>query len=233
MMQFRQTRTVRTIRQGLLPALLVLMTVTTLSQVRGARSSMELPEWGQGSAGEDRLNSMQKNTLWPVIEGSERFLDLYDEARIEIQKEREGETINPSLLTADQRESFFGQSPAGMIIDPQHVLTAAEKSELDERLERHANESDLPVYLIVFSEGQVLPADFDPTAQFEAWFPEGAATMVFYYHGEPDRTSMELSLGRRFLIPDWKQTAVLSAAVKEAETVQNHTLQLGHFLDNI
>ena len=102
----------------------------------------------------------------------------------------------PALLVPERFvDAYFAERPSGFLVDPQGLLDRAARREMEEFLDYHASDSKIDLHLYVFGGDQEIPREVREEDVVERFHSEGKPSLVvFYYHGRPARTAVDLSL---------------------------------------
>lgn len=133
-------------------------------------------------------------------------------------------------LSEDQLERLFRQTPAGLLNDPQELLTTREFHERKYFLSDRASKGGIGFYLYVFSGEQELPAG--PVLQdflASRLNPEDANALVFYFLGKPEKAQLAFSRRVRRAATEEERVAILEQAKEEALEKSEAISQLADF----
>lgn len=136
----------------------------------------------------------------------------------------------PGGLGGDLLAAYFGERPGSLLLDPQLLLRDDSRSEIEEFLAYHAEDSAVDFRVSVFAGDQRLPAELDPAALAGSWFEDQApGFIVFYFAGEPERSEIHLSPGLAAGIPEAERHRILAQAVVAAQREAGVAEQLKAF----
>ncbi|MES2708693.1 MAG: hypothetical protein V4726_19010 [Verrucomicrobiota bacterium] len=144
----------------------------------------------------------------------------------------ESENRTPSgVLSPELAARYFARRPDRVLVDPQHLLDAAETGEMESRVQRWLNaECVFKTTLLVFGPGQKLPAEVDSDALMRQWFNAAPdALLVFYYYEQPERTKVMFAPGGARRFSEDQLTAAMVSAIRQAGRAEGGLAQLERF----
>jgi hypothetical protein len=154
----------------------------------------ELPVWKEGKAdAEGRMAGSVLLTEEPAAEvGAEA------DAILELDQSAAGVISATSSSLVDVPEThwsaYFAERPKTFLIDPQDLLSPADKRGRLAFLNYPASDSSIDLFVYVFGGDQEIPGEVRQEELAERLFSEGRpAAIVFYFMGAPDRSVLHLS----------------------------------------
>ena len=191
-------------------------------------SLVELPLWMNQERMEIESRTRPANQggglfppeVWPLQPGPELAPLVRDDQPVAAPPPEPGQepvTLGPELMAL-----YTARPPAGVFIDPQHLVQGRSSGVMESLVQRWLNDQcPFRTTVLVFGAGQQLPADFDPQALRRQWFPDSpAALLVFYFHHQPERTLAIFGSEARGTYGEGVVRSVVDAAVTEAGRVR-------------
>ncbi len=112
---------------------------------------------------------------------------------------------------------YFAEKPAGHLVDPQNLLSARERQDIEAFLDRHAGESSIDMYVYVFGTDQQIPSDVREEEVVERLYSVGKPALVMYYYlGAPQRSTVYLSPIITDTVSAAEQRRALESSVMQA-----------------
>ncbi|MGJ8724565.1 MAG: hypothetical protein ACSHYB_08410 [Roseibacillus sp.] len=126
---------------------------------------------------------------------------------------------------------YFAGRPAGYLVDPQGMLSMQEQQDRQSFLEYHAGDSQIDLYIYLFDEKQEVPPEGEIEAIFKRHFlrGQGLSALVYYYVGDPSRSTMVMSPDVYSVIPSTAVKGALIYAKQQAQTKSEPASQLESF----
>ncbi len=91
-------------------------------------------------------------------------------------------------LSKEWADRYFSAPIDEGITDPQQLLSAKERLDVQYALERYAEESPVSIYFYLFDKNQKIPEQFSPEATFNNYYySQPSAVIVYYFIEEPER----------------------------------------------
>lgn len=124
--------------------------------------------------------------LWPGSPGSATNPTKKPIFEPEIQLPPEVDpTVIPEIYLAD----YFGSIPETQLVDPQTLLTAHERTSINNSLQDHLNIQRVPIYILLFQKEQRIPEFQNLEALQTKWFGDQPGVVIAFWLGSPTRTS--------------------------------------------
>ena len=201
-------------------------------------SLLELPEWISQEAAEIQYHTRPANhgaglfppEVWPLQPEPGLGPLIRDEALAGSSGPRpvRESDISPVVLGPELMALYTSGKPDRVLVDPQHLEPG---DRVESLVQRWLNEQCVfRTTVLLFGAGQQLPAGFDPQALRREWFGDaGEELLVFYFHGEPERTLAIFGPEARTRYGADLLRSVVDAAVTEAGRVSGGPEQLERF----
>jgi len=126
---------------------------------------------------------------------------------------------------------YFGVKPKPFLVDPQRLMHARDFRERNDFLKYHSSDSKIDLWFYLFKENQEIPEGAEAGDMAQRFFNEGKpVVIVFYYIGQPQRTSLVLSPSLADVVPLADRDRALSVSVKRAEKDAVATKQFERFM---
>jgi len=126
---------------------------------------------------------------------------------------------------------YFAARPKTFLVDPQNLLSAADKRERLEFLNYHASDSSIDLFIYVFGGDQEIPGEVREEEMAERLFSEGRpAAMIFYFMGDPERSLMHFSPSLVSKVPVAEQRRAMESSVMQALAKADASGQFEAFL---
>jgi hypothetical protein len=146
-------------------------------------------------------------------------------------EELAGDGEPSSEIPAEFLSAYFDARPEGYLLDPQGLLSTAERRDRTSFLEYHAGDSTVDLFLYVFAGDQEIPGEVRKEEMMERFFSEGRpAAVVFYYLGFPQRSEVFLSPSLTDVVSASEQRRALQSSVSQAFGKIDPGAQLEAFL---
>jgi hypothetical protein len=127
--------------------------------------------------------------------------------------------------------AYFAERPNTFLVDPQDLLSPADKRERLEFLNYHAGDSSIDLFVYVFAGDQEIPGEVRREELSERLFSEGRpAAIVFYFMGEPDRSMLHLSPSLAGAVPLAERRRAMDGPVMQALAKADPSRQFEAFL---
>jgi hypothetical protein len=180
-----------------------------------AAPEQDLPGWKDGKADveEPMAGSVLLTDEPAAEEGAEAILELEQAAAGEIATAASGLIDVPETYWP----AYFAERPKTFLIDPQDLLSPADKRERLAFLNYHAGDSSIDLFVYVFGGDQEIPGEVRQEELAERLFSEGRpAAIVFYFMGAPDRSVLRLSPSLADKVPLAEKRRALESPVMQA-----------------
>ncbi len=180
-----------------------------------AAPEQDLPGWkdGKADAEEPMAGSVLLTDEPAAEEGAEAILELEQAAAGEIATAASGLIDVPETYWP----AYFAERPKTFLIDPQDLLSPADKRERLAFLNYHAGDSSIDLFVYVFGGDQEIPGEVRQEELAERLFSEGRpAAIVFYFMGAPDRSVLRLSPSLADKVPLAEKRRALESPVMQA-----------------
>jgi hypothetical protein len=126
--------------------------------------------------------------------------------------------------------AYFAERPKQYLVDPQKLLGGKDFQERLDFLNYHASDSSIDFYLYVFGRDQEIPGEVRAEETVERLFSGGRpVVVVFYFLGEPQRSTIHLSPSLTEKIPAAEQRRALQSSVMAAFEKLDFASQLDAF----
>ena len=154
---------------------------------------------------------------------------------LELEPPLPGEiAADPSpMVEVDEKflSAYFAERPKDFLIDPQNLLTPADRKDRLSFLNYHASDSAIDLFVYIFGGDQEIPSEVRQEELIERFFAEGRpAAVVYYYLGAPQRSVVYLSPSITGSILPAEQRRASESAVMQAFEKTKPTEQLEKFL---
>lgn len=127
--------------------------------------------------------------------------------------------------------AYFAERPKTFLVDPQDLLSPADKRERLAFLNYHASDSSIDLFVYLFGSDQEIPGEVRQEELAERLFSEGRpAAIVFYFMGAPDRSVLRLSPSLVNKVPAAEQRRTLESSVMQSLTKADASGQFEAFL---
>ncbi len=141
------------------------------------------------------------------------------------------ESVNENEVSEEYLSAYFAERPDGFLVDPQGLLSAKEKKDLEAFLDYHAGDSSIDMHIYVFGGEQEIPGDVREEEVVERLYSVGKpAVVVYYYLGAPQRSAMYLSPVLTDAVSAAEQRRALESSVMQAFASVDAVGQLQAFL---
>ncbi|MFC0016551.1 hypothetical protein [Roseibacillus persicicus] len=192
-----------------------------------------LPTWSIEELELIRSGELELGTdLFREDVGGVSYADLFDplpepENIPEIPLEDE----YPIVIGEEFLAPYFAGRPAGYLVDPQGMLSMQEQKDRQSFLEYHAGDSQIDLYIYLFDEKQVVPPEGEMEAIFKRHYQRGSglSALVYYYMGDPSRSTMVMSPQVYSVVPSTAVKGALIYAKQQAQTKSEPASQLESF----
>ena len=175
-----------------------------------------LPTWG-----EDDAKVIAR--LWPGNPGSPSNLPKVFVPEIQLPPE-----VDPSVIPDVFLADYFGQLPETQLVDPQTLLTAHERTSVNNALIGHLNTQQVPVYILLFQKEQQFPKFQSLEGLQSKWFGANPGIVIAFWLGSPTRTSANFGYALRQDYGDQLDQA-FADALGQSYTKTYPYSQLDHF----
>lgn len=137
----------------------------------------------------------------------------------------------PVVIGEEFLAAYFAGRPAGYLVDPQGMLSMQEQKDRQSFLEYHAGDSQIDLYIYLFDEKQVVPPEGEMETIFKRHFQrgKGLSALVYYYMGDPSRSTMVMSPQVYSVVPSTAVKGALIYAKQQAQTKSEPASQLDSF----
>lgn len=91
-------------------------------------------------------------------------------------------------LSEDLLQRYFANAINEGVTDPQNLLSAKERLDVNYALERYAEESPVSIYFYLFDRNQKVPDNYSAKTIFNTfYYSDPSAVVVYYFIEEPER----------------------------------------------
>ena len=142
-----------------------------------------------------------------------------------------GEETPPDEIPEKYWPDYFGQRPAGFLVDPQGLLSPVEARDRLAFLNYHAGDSTIDLYVYLFKGDQEIPGEVREEELIERVYSQGRpAAVVYYFMGAPQRSVLYLSPSLTDTVSAAEQRRALESSVMQAFKDVDAARQLEGFL---
>jgi hypothetical protein len=208
----------------------IVITILLAAVMVHAAPEQELPSWrdGRPDASEAVAGSvLPADDPVPDESGDYQVLELEQPPAGEVKAAGNHLTEVPESYWP----AYFAERPKSFLVDPQNLLSPADKRERLAFLNYHASDSSIDLFVYVFGGDQEIPGEVRQEELAERLFSEGRpAAIVFYFMGAPDRTVLRLgpSLAGKVSVAEHRRA--LESAVMQALAKADSSGQFEAFL---
>ena len=141
------------------------------------------------------------------------------------------EEVYPTEIGEEFLADYFAGRPASYLVDPQGMLSMQEQKDRQKFLEYHAGDSQIDLYIYLFDEKQQVPPEGEIESIFKRHFMrgQGLSAVVYYFVGDPGRSTMVMSPEVYSVIPSTAVKGALIYAKQQAQTKSEPASQLESF----
>lgn len=164
--------------------------------------------------------------------GGVSYKDLFEpldmpEAMPELPPEEEF----PVEIGEEFLAAYFAGRSASYLVDPQGMLSMQEQQDRQSFLQYHAGDSQIDLYVYIFDEHQEVPPEGEIESIFKRHYlrGQGLSAVVYYYMGDPSRSTMVMSPDVYSVIPSTAVKGALIYAKQQAQTKSEPASQLESF----
>jgi len=127
--------------------------------------------------------------------------------------------------------AYFAGRSASYLVDPQGMLSMQEQQDRQSFLQYHAGDSQIDLYIYIFDERQEVPPEGEIESIFKRHYlrGQGLSAVVYYYMGDPSRSTMVMSPDIYSVIPSTAVKGALIYAKQQAQTKSEPASQLESF----
>lgn len=141
------------------------------------------------------------------------------------------EAGSENAVPEEFRKAYFGERPDVFLIDPQKLLSPVDYRERLDFLNYHAGDSQIDLYVYVFSAEQNLPSEVNMAGVTTQYFSSGRpAAIVHYFQGNPQRASFHLSPALLAVVSPGEQHRALESSVMQALSKEHAADQIDAFI---
>ena len=192
-----------------------------------------LPSWSIEELEQIRNGEIELGiSLFVEDVGGVSYKDLFEPLEVldELPELPPGEEY-PAEIGEEFLASYFAGRPASYLVDPQGMLSMQEQQDRQSFLEYHAGDSQIDLYIYLFDEKQQVPPEGEIEAIFKRHFMrgQGLSALVYYYVGDPSRSTMVMSPEVYSVIPSTAVKGALIYAKQQAQTKSEPASQLESF----
>lgn len=192
-----------------------------------------LPSWSIDELERIRSGEIELGTALFLEEiGGSSYKDLFEPLDIpEDLPELPPEDEYPVEIGEEFLATYFAGRPAGYLVDPQGMLSMQEQQDRLSFLEYHAGDSQIDLYIYLFDEKQEVPPEGEIESIFKRHFlrGDGLSALVYYYVGDPSRSTMVMSPKVYSVVPGTAVKGALIYAKQQAQTKSEAASQLESF----
>lgn len=126
-------------------------------------------------------------------------------------------TEDDNAVLEEYLSDYFAGKPEGHLVDPQGLVSAKERKDLDAFLSYHTGDSSIDMYVYVFGADQHIPGDVREEEVVERLYSAGKPALVLnYYLGAPQRSTIYLSPVITDTVSAAEQRRALDSSVMQA-----------------
>lgn len=192
-----------------------------------------LPSWSIEELERIRSGELELGTALFIEDvGGVSYKDLFEPLDVpEDLPELPPEEDYPVDIGEEFLATYFAGRPAGYLVDPQGMLSMQEQQDQLGFLEYHAGDSEIDLYIYLFDEKQQVPPEGEIEAIYKRHFLRGGgmSALVYYYVGDPGRSTMVMSPKVYSVIPGTAVKGALIYAKQQAQTKSEPASQLESF----
>jgi len=178
------------------------------------KPELDLPSWG-------KLEPDTRGRLWPGNKAGTPDIGFTPELQLPPE-------VDPTVIPHIFQAEYFGHMPDTLLVDPQTLLTAHERSAVNRALDEHLEKHKLPIYILLFQEEQDIP-EFQSLASVHAtWFGDRKGIVVGFWLGAPGKTAVEFGKTLRAEFPKGLDQA-FAAGLSDSYTKSYPFSQLDNF----
>ena len=192
-----------------------------------------LPSWSIEELEEIRNGEVELGTALFIDDvGGVSYKDLFEPMEeLDELPELPADEAYPTEIGEEFLASYFAGRPASYLVDPQGMLSMQEKKDRQSFLEYHAGDSQIDLYIYLFDAKQQVPPEGEIESVFKRHFMrgQGLSALVYYYVGDPSRSTMVMSPEVYSVIPSTAVKGALIYAKQQAQTKSEPASQLESF----
>ncbi len=181
-----------------------------------AAPEQDLPIWKDGKP--DAADPMAGSALLAAEPAADEAADA---GVAELEQPAAGEISTAASSLSEVPETYwpvyFAERPKTFLVDPQDLLSPADKRERLAFLNYHASDSSIDLFVYVFGGDQEIPGEVRQEELSERLFSEGRpAAVVFYFMGAPDRSVLHLGPSLTYTVSVAEHRRALESSVMQA-----------------